>query len=563
MKSKLLLICCLLINISLFAQPQKVVELVVVGTGVTAESALQNAFKKAIEQSFGTFISTKTEILNDEITKNELVSVSNGNIQNYEVLSTAKLNEKEFSTTVKVVVSISNLVSFVKSKGISAEIKGSLLSANILQQEFNEANELKATKELINTLTGILNKSFDYSVKIDEPTKGAADFWNIPLTASVQPNENIKIFKQFLLKSLAGISMTPSEAANYLKLKKPVYKVAIGDEQYFEGNGVSKNLFYVDSKLSLIKNATPKIAIDKVELKKLAELKDKKYYICYSADEIDTMMYTTTSLTEDINKFKDGLNEEALSRLKDFSEEDFGRFRPYVYWTKNDFVPPVYYFRNRQSLDLLRTLLNNTLKDILFDITIKNEIKTIKAPDLYQSEKNERSARFKAEILDNNFKLSFNAIYHEVNSVELPVRLNYFSDQSELGTNYNLSGNYFILRSFDLSKYLNLNNRYKYLKRINSNGMGTTTDKILINNFQEISYPFLEFMKFSNFVNAGTKVKIVEPNGFKRVLSEDAYDLVSILDSFKENKLLYSFKYIDKVSKDDLSKISNYIISHN
>jgi hypothetical protein len=31
----------------------------------------------------------------------------------------------------------------------------------------------------------------------------------------------------------------------------------------------------------------------KVELKKLAELKDKKYYICYSADEIDTMMYTT------------------------------------------------------------------------------------------------------------------------------------------------------------------------------------------------------------------------------------------------------------------------------
>ena len=69
----LLFICSFLITLTLFAQTNKITEVVVVGTGETSDAALQNALKKAIDQTFGSFITTKTEIINEELTKNELI----------------------------------------------------------------------------------------------------------------------------------------------------------------------------------------------------------------------------------------------------------------------------------------------------------------------------------------------------------------------------------------------------------------------------------------------------------------------------------------------------------
>jgi hypothetical protein len=561
-----LFVCFFLVSLGLYGQPKKLVEVVVVGTGVTTDAALQNAFKKAIEQSFGTFVSTKTEILNDEITKNELVSVSNGNIQNYEVLSTAKLNDREFSTTVKVSVSISNLVSFVKSKGISAEIKGSILSANILQQEFNEANEIKATTELTKTLAGILNKSFDYSVKLDEPTNGGENLWNVPLTVNVQPNENIKLFKKFLLQSMAGLSMTPAEAANYIKLNKPVYKIAIGDEPYFEGNGVSRELFVVSNKSTLTKNNVPKIEINKSELKKLTDLKDKNFYICYSVRGnyegagLDTLFVTSNNLEADINKIKDQLNAEAEIKLKGgnnwYYTPEMMSFSPIIYWTSPGFVPPVYYFRKLESAQLFYTLVESDLKDILFDITIKNEIKKIAGTELlkkFQDVKSSRSIRF----LENDFKLYFGNMYHETNQIYLPVRSNYFTNP------YDLSDRYSSNTTIDLEEYWNFNNTHYNLIKANSN-LGSSNNAILRSKFETISYPLIDFMKFASFVNPGTKtIGSARNRSFREKLTSDPYLLVMTLDSFKEQQPLFSYKFIDKVTKDDLSKISSYSIEHN
>lgn len=555
-----ILACLLLVNLGVFAQPKKIVEVVVVGTGVTTDAALQNAFKKAIEQSFGTFVSTKTEILNDEITKNELVSVSNGNIQNYEVLSTAKLNEKEFSTTVKVSVSISNLVSFVKSKGISAEIKGSILSANILQQEFNEANELKATNELMNTLAGILNKSFDYSVKIDEPTMGDAGLWNIPLTTTVQPNDNIKVFKQFLSKSLAGLSMTPEEAANYVKLNKPVYKVAMGDESYFEGTGVSRELFIVSNRTTLTKNNIPQISINRSELKKLNELKDKKFYICYSLSgssvkiPLDTIFATTNNLEDEVNKIREQLNAEAEIKLRGGSywyyTPGMMNFTPVVYWCDNDFNAPVYYFRNKTSFELVQYFFSNTIKEILFDVTIKNEINTISGIELLIKHLDPKYGSRYLQILDNNFKLDFNYILHKS---KIPIRLNYL-------TPYNSVYGYERITDFKLDEYLVFGNLYERLKN-GSVTLNSTPNQA--KDYDFITYPFFDYLKFNSIQNPWINPIVLNTRGYEARRGEIYYNFLLTLDSFKEQQPLFSYKFIDKVTKDDLSKISNYSIEHN
>ena len=55
----------------------KTTTIVVTGQGKTKYEAQQNALRNAIEQAFGAFISSKTEVLNDSLVKDEIVSVSN------------------------------------------------------------------------------------------------------------------------------------------------------------------------------------------------------------------------------------------------------------------------------------------------------------------------------------------------------------------------------------------------------------------------------------------------------------------------------------------------------
>ncbi len=69
---KLLLLLTVAFTISANAQDEKTVILVVSGQGKTQDEAKQVALRSAIEQAFGAFISSKTEILNDNLVHNAL-----------------------------------------------------------------------------------------------------------------------------------------------------------------------------------------------------------------------------------------------------------------------------------------------------------------------------------------------------------------------------------------------------------------------------------------------------------------------------------------------------------
>lgn len=68
------LILIFLYSSSLISQTD-VIDVTTTGAGSTKEDATKNALRNALESSFGAFISSKTEIVNDEIT-----SISTGNI---------------------------------------------------------------------------------------------------------------------------------------------------------------------------------------------------------------------------------------------------------------------------------------------------------------------------------------------------------------------------------------------------------------------------------------------------------------------------------------------------
>ena len=139
---QIIIIILLALSFNAFAQDDQTVTLTVSGQGGTLEDAKQNALRSAIEQAFGAFISSKTEILNDELVKDEIVMISNGNIQDFEIISEIQIPDGGgYATSLKTTVSVTKLTSFVESKGVEVEFQGGLFGANIRQQKLNEEAE--------------------------------------------------------------------------------------------------------------------------------------------------------------------------------------------------------------------------------------------------------------------------------------------------------------------------------------------------------------------------------------------------------------------------------------
>ena len=297
MKLKFLLVILLLNFSSVFSQDDKTVTLTVSAQGETISEAKQNALRDAIEQAFGTFISSNTEILNDELVKDEIVSVSNGNIQDYEVISEVELPNGDYATTLKATVSVNKLSVFVESKGVEVEFKGGLLAVNVKQQILNEKNEVKTIENIDNVCRKILDKSYDYEIIRGAPKQAKASAnssngWIVPLQIDVKFNENIEQFRDYFYNSVSALSMSESEIQKYQDLGKPTFTIGLGMGD--ELGGVWNNRYSLPIKQQYYANTSRKKLIKSIKqyfdsLKQKHPLKNIKYQLRASDDtKLDT-----------------------------------------------------------------------------------------------------------------------------------------------------------------------------------------------------------------------------------------------------------------------------------
>ena len=223
-----------------FAQDaEKSVTITVSGSGKTQEEAKQTALRSAIEQTFGAFISSKTEILNDQVVADDIASVSSGNIQSFTLLNESKLPDGSWGVTLKAIVSVSKLTSFVEAKGVATEIKGGLFALNIKQQSLNELGEVKAITEMVGLLHEPMQISFDYTIKPGDPKSLDAENknWEIPLVVTATTNKNIDFCANYCIKTLSALSLSSEEVTSYKSLNKAVFTVVINY------NGVAKTFY--------------------------------------------------------------------------------------------------------------------------------------------------------------------------------------------------------------------------------------------------------------------------------------------------------------------------------
>ena len=241
------LIFILLATNNAFSQTDdKDVSIIASGSGKTLEDAKQAALRSATEQAFGAFISSKTEMFNDQVVADQMASVSSGNIKSYEVLNESQLPDGSWGVTLKAFVSVSKLTSFVEAKGIAIEIKGGLFAVNIKQQLLNEQGEIKAVCEMVGLLHEPMQISFDYVIKSSDPKSldEESKNWEIPLVVTATTNKNIDFCANYCIKTLTALSLSSEEVTSYQSLNKAVFSVVINY------NGVAKT-FYLRKKSSI------------------------------------------------------------------------------------------------------------------------------------------------------------------------------------------------------------------------------------------------------------------------------------------------------------------------
>jgi hypothetical protein len=233
---------------SVKAGDNKTVTLITSGQGKTQDEAKQNALRNAIEQAFGAFISSHTEVVNDNLVKDEIISVSNGNIQKYEIISESVLPDNlGYTTTLKTIVSISKLTSFCESKGMQIEVKGSLFAFNVIQKELSASNEKKALEELVFMAKNIAPKMFDYTITANEPIKNELTNNNrnsknikpycLPIKVNILINKNWEAYCKMLVKTLSGLAISKSEVEDYKKLNISYYTFDVfTNNKMYNGN---------------------------------------------------------------------------------------------------------------------------------------------------------------------------------------------------------------------------------------------------------------------------------------------------------------------------------------
>ena len=215
-----IVLCC-----TVFAQPNEV-SLTVNGEGRTKDEAIDNALRYAIEQTYGTFVSANTSILNDDVVRDEILTVSSGKIISYEEIASI-LADGIYNVSLKVKVSLTKLIHFAQNHGSSCELNGEAFSANKKLFQLYKSNAQKVFSNFIEIIERTANSAFNYSISVSEPqVVNGQD--KIDITTYLTANENTKLIGNYIVETLYGITLSDKESRQFRSMGCEMYRYFIG-----------------------------------------------------------------------------------------------------------------------------------------------------------------------------------------------------------------------------------------------------------------------------------------------------------------------------------------------
>lgn len=215
----LLFITLLVASIEGYAQSVDDVTLIVVGTGNTKEEAVNNALRSAVEQAFGVFVSANTEIVNDELVKDEIATVTSGNIKSYKELSVVSLSDSAFTVSLEAIVSTKTLAVYAKSHGSSCEFAGATFGANLKLAQLNKTNTEKVFENLIKQCVELVPHTFETSLEVGTPTANG----ELPMTIYLYSTPNAFQLSDLIVSSISALRLSEQEIAQMKEMDIEIY----------------------------------------------------------------------------------------------------------------------------------------------------------------------------------------------------------------------------------------------------------------------------------------------------------------------------------------------------
>lgn len=230
------------INSVIYSQTD-IIDVTTTGVGISKDEATKNALRNALESSFGAFISSKTEIVNDEIVNDEITSISTGNIVSYEIVSSL-VEENNHFVTVNSQVSLVRFSNYIQSKGHNVTFNGNSFVMNEKVQEFNRVSEEKTIKNILSVFEDKLKKSIEFKINVignpilsenkEYRTKlkfhENVDLYELKMSINWGVNDNFTEAYKFLLESLKSLSMKKSELEYYYRISRDVFPIYLTDQ---------------------------------------------------------------------------------------------------------------------------------------------------------------------------------------------------------------------------------------------------------------------------------------------------------------------------------------------
>ncbi len=225
----LLLTLSFCLSINAFTQQSDKVSIKTVGQGKTISDATANALREAISQAYGVFISANTTILNDSLLKDEIVSLTTGNIEKYDVLSQTEIPNIGYSVILNSVVSLGKLSSFAQSKGAEVSFDGGGFAVNIKLLKMNEQAEFAALDNLLSQALEYINFAVSFELQVGQPVykeeEGVEQYQLSIDVVSTINDSNKATIEAFIFDGLSYISMDKNEISTYQSLSKPIYNL--------------------------------------------------------------------------------------------------------------------------------------------------------------------------------------------------------------------------------------------------------------------------------------------------------------------------------------------------
>lgn len=529
------------------------VTLVSLGSGKSRTEALSDAFRNAINQAYGVFISTNTTILNDSIIKDEIIQISNGNIKKYDIISELPTNDNSYNISIKATVSVDKLKFFSSQKGLEVEFSGGMFSANIKLQELNELNEKKVLQNLEKIMKQVIASSINYSLEVYQPkitTIGspldservqyagnsesylALGKWELPMTVSITTNENIENAYEFLINTLQKITMDEQERVNYHQLNKNYFTVLIGGNNCKGVTRTLENSLYYDNNKSTGKYARNQF------MSKLTSLNipGNNYVVKFGKEyKVEYTILDTILFENDFSK--------VIQAIDNYYDKFKGRSEPVKILSYDPAcLNPIYNFRNLSTVHDLINLVQY-LKFTLWNFTIDDGLKKINGIKLY----NDLTSY---SYSDNIYRLNiqkdgFNAFVKAHDN-------DYYGSTA----NYLNHGSFFFSSADD------------YYQR--------SIKRLEINATEQFIFPFTYFTdlekRYHCVDSLNSKFPFIFLANSMYNLQYDAkkahwgretipsYSLIIDLNYFKKNKSLIYFSFYQFYTTDELGKINKFKI---